>query len=533
MKKLTFLFIVLTSFFITSCCEDPNIPELVCTADWTNVTTFGGNDGTFTLTVTGGIPPYTYSKNNGTSYQSSNVFTDLIAGTYLAKVKDSENNIASYSFTITQPNLSVLTATTTVVNVSGYGENDGKITVNARGGVKPYTYNIDGGTFTTDSVFSGLTAKSYTIVVKDSYTPNNSITLNNVIISQPTQLSATITKTNPLCNGNNGTITINVTSGTPPYTYSLDGGIPQNSNVFNVVAGTYTITVKDVYNTLVLSDNVIIQPTILSATFIKTDALCNGGNGSITITANGGTPPYTYKLNDNNLQTSNEFYITSGTYDVTIKDVNDCMITLNDIMISQPTEITVTTDVVNVTTLGGNNGSITVSVSGGISPYTYSLNDGTFGSNNVFNGLSFGTYKITVKDDNGCTITTSNISVTQPPINVGDSYLGGIVCSVDDNGHGFVVYPTNNIDLICGEANIICNSLGTGWRLPTETELNILFQSAKVNDIYGLGTGRFWTSTQPNSEYITYGKISDTEINFRDIPIDGSTKYKSRAVKSF
>ena len=141
-----------------------------------------------------------------------------------------------------------------------------------------------------------------------------------------------------LCNGGNTSITVTAAGGTPAYSYSLNGGAAQASNVFtNVTAGTYTITTTDINGCSVTAVVTVTEPTLLTATASAAPVLCNGGNTTITVTAAGGTPAYSYSLNGGAAQASNVFTnVTAGTYTITTTDINGCSVTAV-VTVTEPT----------------------------------------------------------------------------------------------------------------------------------------------------------------------------------------------------
>ena len=135
-----------------------------------------------------------------------------------------------------------------VVNVSCFGLNDGSLSVNASGGTPPYQYSIDGGiTFQANNTFNSLSAGTYNIQVDDAQLGIASI---SITITEPILLSNSNPSATPVlcCGSNDGLINFNSPSGgTPPYQYSIDGGLTyQSSNIFNgLSAGLYNISIMD------------------------------------------------------------------------------------------------------------------------------------------------------------------------------------------------------------------------------------------------------------------------------------------------
>ncbi|MDX9811136.1 MAG: hypothetical protein RBU28_02020, partial [Bacteroidales bacterium] len=153
-----------------------------------------------------------------------------------------------------------------------------------------------------------------------------------------------------------------------------------------------------------------------------TNITCNGElSGAVTVAAVTGTglPPYEYSLDAGPFQSSGAFSgLSAGNHIVTVKDALSCTAEVTFI-ITQPVVMTATvTDIKDVSCFGGSDGSVTVSASGGLLPYVYSIDGGPFGASNVFPGLARGSYIITVRDQNGCE-TVVPATVTQPPFPLG------------------------------------------------------------------------------------------------------------------
>ncbi|MCX7953784.1 MAG: gliding motility-associated C-terminal domain-containing protein, partial [Bacteroidales bacterium] len=186
-----------------------------------------------------------------------------------------------------------------------------------------------------------------------------------------------------------------------------------------------------------------VQPPALNIDSIKKNNIqpCYGNNnGSITIYVSGGVPPYLYNIGSGN-QSSNTFTnLAPGVYIVTITDANNCTKVTNPITIVQPPQLVI--DSISKTNVfpcyGNSNGTITVYVSGGVSPYLYNIGYGAQTSN-VFSGLNAGTYQITITDNLGCSISTTNITITQPDsIQISFSNIGNVDCHGACNGFATV-----------------------------------------------------------------------------------------------
>ncbi|WP_187262963.1 T9SS type B sorting domain-containing protein [Pontibacter beigongshangensis] len=370
--------------------------------------TCGASNGALTLTaVTGGAAPYTYSKD-GVNFQTSPTFAVLATGTHNITVKDSNGCTFARAFTVTDIAGPTAVAATTLP--ASCQDNDGSIMIGGvTGGTAPYTYSINGTDFQNETAFTSLSAGTHTVTARDA---NGCEVTRSVTVAAnvPTAFaSSTISST---CGDSNGSITVGkITGGTAPYTYSVDGTTFRvSSTIAGLAAGTHTITVKDargcIFARQVILNN-INGPTELAATVKATT--CGSSNGSLTISGiTGGTAPYTYSLDGTTFLSSATFAaLSAGTYSITVKDANGCVYTqavaVGDI--AGPAAVAL---LPQSATCGGRNGALTVSgVTGGTAPYTYSIDGTNFQGPATFSALAAGTYTITVKDANGCTVTGS------------------------------------------------------------------------------------------------------------------------------
>ncbi|KAF2507682.1 T9SS type A sorting domain-containing protein [Flavobacterium zhairuonense] len=383
-------------------------PALIATAAATQITCTNPN-GIISVTATGGTLPYTYSFDNGVTYSASNTYNGF-PGTYLIKVKDAENSQASTTISLIAPTPVFATA---ILAKAVDCLSNGIITVSATGGQGPYLYSFDNGnTYSSNNTFSNAVAGVYSIIVKDSYGCISNV--QNITVDPLVSLVATATITKEV-DCINGSFRVDVTGGKSPYLYSINNE-PYTASVplFYKQAGTYTINVKDNLN-CIASTVITLKPyTPVSATTIVTNATCFGtANGSIRVNASGGVTPYTYSLDGTNYQTSNIFNnVVAKTYTIRIKDSRGCTINATAI-VTQPTSLVATSTIKSVTCKGFNNGSVTLTASGGKSPYTYSRDGASYSSNPNFIALTAGIYTFFVKDANNC-IVTNNIAVTEP-----------------------------------------------------------------------------------------------------------------------
>ncbi len=409
------------------------------------VSCFGGNDGSATVSVTGGTLPYAYLWDATTGGQTDSVVVGLFAGSYGVLVTDANGCQDSTSVTITEPASSIsLTFATTAV--SCYGGNDGTATANPTGGTPPYTYVWDATTGgQTDSIAVGLTAGTYGVTVYDL---NDCIYEPSIIVSEPAPLAVVTSSTGVSCfGGNDGTATVSISGGTSPYNVLWDAstGSQTDTTATNLIAGAYQANITDFNGCFV--DTVVTVSQPLAALSLNTSVVnlkCFGdADGSATVTINGGTSPYTilWDAATGSQTDTMAIGLEAGNYGVLITDVNGCKDSVGVILTEPQPLVANISGNIAVSCFGGNDGSATVSVTGGTLPYAY-LWDATTGgqTDSVVVGLFAGSYGVLVTDANGCQDSTS-VTITEP---------NPLVLSISPN------------DTICQGTSTIINASATG-----------------------------------------------------------------------
>ena len=338
---------------------------------------------------------------------NSQTITVSTSGTYNVIVTDANGCTGTTSINVTVNSIPSVSASATQ---TGCTVANGTATANPSGGTAPYTYlwsNLD-----PNQTANNLPAGTYNVTVTDANgctatTSVNVITANGPVVSaSSTQAGCTVA---------NGTATANPSGGTAPYTYLWSNG-DLNQTANNLSSGTYNITVTDANGcTAVTSVNVTTAAGPTTTTAAIGNVTCSGlSNGSASSTPSGGTTPYTYSWNTTPVQnTQTATGLGQGNYIVTVTDANGCTATAA-VTISQPQALANATSVTNIICNGGNNGSATSTPSGGTSPYTYSWTTSPVQNTQTANGLSQGTYTVTITDANGCT-TQSSVIISEPP----------------------------------------------------------------------------------------------------------------------
>ncbi len=276
------------------------------------------------------------------------------------------------------------------------------------------------------------------------------------------------------CAGGDGTATITPASGLAPYTYqwSANAGGQNTQTATGLTAGTYAVTVNDQNNCeLVESITVNGPPVPMQGSTILTPTTCAQGDGSISISFMGGTPPYQYSIDGGvTFVTSGSFAgLSIGTYTIQGLDASGCTVAPISLEILDGCNcaINATISTVNAT-CGEVNGSATVNVVGGDAPFSYTWSSG--GNTQTINGLSPGTYTVTIMDAIGCDVISS---ATVNDVNILDVQLAttDIACNGDNNGSASVT-TTGAINYVWsnGGAGSTINGLSGGTYTVTATQ---------------------------------------------------------------
>lgn len=330
------------------------------------------------------------------------------------------------SFSTTAVNVvCALQISTSIAQPCG-GGNSGVINYSVTGGSSPtYSWTRSGGGTGSGSgtTISGLTAGTYTVTVT---TANGCTSTFTRTLNASPNINLTATASPVACFGQStGGISLNVTGGTPGFTYAWSDG-PTTQNRSSLNAGTYTVIVTDANSCTATTSATVTQPsTALSVTPTATPLNCFGdASGMISLAVTGGTTAYTYLWNDG-ATTQNRTGLSAGTYAVTVTDANSCTTTATNIVISQPATALGLSSTQTNNDCGGGTGSITVTATGGTGAYAYDWSGTPTGDGTAtITDLSSGTYAVTVTDANSCTallsatiIEASQLSLSIMPVN--------------------------------------------------------------------------------------------------------------------
>lgn len=362
----------------------------------------GDCNGQLTASSTGGVPPYTFLWDNGSSALTR---TNLCAGTYTVTVTDSRNCTRSVSYTLVQPT-PVVASIALTQGISCNGVCDGQLTASATGGTPGYTY-LWSTTATTPGIAS-LCAGNYSVIVTDA---NGCKDTTAFTLTQPTALDGTVSQTTAiLCNGVcSGVATAAGSGGTGPYTYAWSNG-DVGTMADSLCAGVVTVTITDANNCTVTRQTTFTEPPAIVLGLTQTaQILCNGDcTGTVTANASGGTGAITISWPGGGTGTN----LCAGTYVVTATDANACTQTAS-ITLTEPSAINTTIAATTPLACNGDcNGVLAATVNGGTPGYTYLWS--TTATTPSISNLCAGNYSVIVTDANNCRDTTT-FNLTEPP----------------------------------------------------------------------------------------------------------------------
>lgn len=415
----------------------------------------GISNGTINVTSTlGGVGPYQYSLD-GVTWQSSPIFTGLAAGTYTVHVKDSGPTCTAL-VPVTVGVAGNLTTTFSQTAAACTGINNGTITINSAGGTGPYTFKLDAAAPVPGTIpytFTGLAPGTHTVIVTDVSSGCVSTTLS-FTIAVGTGVTATLTPTATACpTSANGSILVNATAGTAPFTYQLDANAPQSgSNPYtftNVSSGTHTIIVRDAAGCTRTSSVFVSAGPSLNANFNAAATSCSGANdGTITVTPLNGSAPYSYQIDAGGFVPGTNPYtftgLTAGTHTVDVRDASGCTRTLT-LIVSAGAALTANAVPSATSCSGASNGSITVTPTSGNPPFQFQLDGGAYVAGSVpytFTNVPAGPHTVLVQNAAGCVTNSIPVNVVAGPSMTTTVSKTDLHCFSDLSGTITVATPT-------------------------------------------------------------------------------------------
>ncbi len=342
---------------------------------------------------------------NWSNSATSGSISNLAAGTYTVTATNPAGCTATASAVITNTpaNISVTFTTTQ----AGCGQSNGGATAAVSGGSSPYSYNWSTGSST--SSISNVPAGGYAVTITDN---SGCSVVNTATISNTGGPTINVSVTAPACFGSsNGSATANATGGTQPYTYNWSTGAT-TAGVSGLSAGSYTVSVYDNTQCLAVQSVTVTNPAAINVSVSTTNALCGQQNGTAVASATNGSGSYTFQWSNGSTLATN-IDLAAGNYTVTVTDGNGCTSTASAIVGSTSGPTSVLTPINGTCQIAA---QINATVAGGSAPYTYVWSNGATTQN--LQGISAGSYSVTITDANGCRNTNTTSVTDNSAINV-------------------------------------------------------------------------------------------------------------------
>ncbi|PCH95383.1 MAG: hypothetical protein COB85_04590, partial [Bacteroidetes bacterium] len=387
---------------------------MILSSSSTDESSCGACDGSTAVSVSGGVPPYTFIWDDPSS-QSDSIATGLCPGIYTVTVIDSNSCQDTISASVGTSGGSGMTlSVTTMNNTYCMFSCNGSASVSVTGGNTPLMYAWNDPANQTNSTATSLCSGTYNITVTDSLGCSE---VTTATIADSSDLAATISFTNESsCGACDGSATANVTGGIPPYGYQWNDPLNQTTAIATgLCAGTYDVIIGD-SSTCFITESVTVGTTGgsgMTLTASGNDASCGVCDGTASVSVAGGVSPLSYSWNTNPIQTTSSITgLCPGTYVVTVTDSNLCSED-DTVVVGGGVSFTLATNAVNESACGAGDGEASVTVTGGTGPFTYLWDDPLAQTTDTAFGLSEGTYTVIVTDGSGC-MDSATATVMEP-----------------------------------------------------------------------------------------------------------------------
>lgn len=480
-------------------------------------TTCGLNNGAITVNASGGTGALSYQwAPSGTGALSQN----LPSGTYTITITDANGCTAKRTIAVAASTSPVASVNYINQMVSCYNGSNGNASISVNSGTAPYTYLWSSGMGTTNSN-NTLSTGNYNVTVTDQA---GCTTVATVSILNAPQLTLTVgTVQHVKCFGQNtGSATFNGSGGTGALTFlwSPAGGNSNTAN--NLIAGTYTVQLTDANGCTKNNSVTIQQPTAaLNSSITPTATNCGLNNGALVTSATGGTAPYTY-LWSNGSANANISNLASGTYTLTVTDANLCVKTKTTMIAASTAPIINVTNVQNLNCANANNGSIAINVTSGVQPYSYQWTNNVSNSNSASN-LAAGSYVVTVTDNAGCVVSSSNNITSPVAIAIQTLSQQNVKCFGNNTGNINIAASGGT-----GTLSYLWSNGNTSSAITTVTSGNY---TVTVTDQNNCTKQQSFTITQPASALTSATTPVSTSCGLNNgsalaVPAGGTTPYK-------
>jgi len=396
---------------------EPSVALGIITNSVNEVLCYGFSTGSIDINVYGGTPNYTYSwqNSNSTSVGFAEDLTNVVTGIYTILVTDFNNCSVTETYTIVQPS-DTLQVNEIITPVLCFAGSTGIINLTTTGGTSPYTFTWNNSSYLLAVTLEDLInypSDSYDLVITDNH---GCIYSESYFIPQPTLLTGTSAGTNILCkNDATGAVDFSPQGGVLPYDY-LWNNSSTTQDINTLTAGNYSILLTDANFCTITTPITLTEPMdTLGFEYSTIDVTCHGfANGEISLTATGGTPFYFLQWNTGGT-VLNINDLTAGYYSFALTDNNGCTVS-DSLEITQPDILLSNYAVTPVTCEGLSDGTIDISPTGGVTPYSFTWYNSDFSLSAQVEDLvnfPFDTYQLELRDSFNC-ITEVYILLNEP-----------------------------------------------------------------------------------------------------------------------
>ena len=437
--------------------EPPPLQNTLTAIDYSGfgVSCFGSMDGSLEAFPSGGVGGYSFLWTGGAV---ANPLTGLSAGSYQLTITDANGCELLDSMVLNEPDLLELSAASDPIICED--EDNGVISLSASGGVGPYLY--DGNSFADNYSITGLDDPGlYNLMITDA---NDCPASTTVVLEEWFSIFSLGAEPIICPAGDEGAICITSLSGFAPYSY--EWSVPGvDSCLQGLISGQYSLTVTDALGCIYTFDTTLVEPEVFDISFTTEDVSCfDGSDGSITVVASGGEPPYSFDW-DGGLIGNPISSLAAGAYGFTLTDAQGCMWS-DIVLLDEPPLLVLQLNGQDVTCNEGEDGQIQAIPDGGTPPYAYFWSTGS--NNSFIEDVPAGFYELTVQDAEGCMVD-GQLELTQPPFPALDLYAIDASCYGYNDGLIGIDFP-----------------VGTGYSYSLD---GISFQAA--TEFPGLGVGAY------------------------------------------
>ena len=524
-----------------------------------NASTCTDNDGKLYVTVTGGKPEYSYILNGTPTPLTHGMIDGQTAGVYVLEVKDGNECVASSGevrIYADGTDIKVFTEVKDAICGSSTGEVEFYVT-----GAANYTYQIDGypketGSGTTPVVVNGLSAGLHYIRISNNC---GEVVEDFTITNGDDALAFTATPAKEVLTCNNdllpGSITLNVSNGTPNFKYRVDGGAWINFaagkdtvTITGLHTGVYRVEVKDTTGCTYEVNKVTIEreiftPIQVGSYYTATEPDCRGTNGAIQMHVTGGSGLYLYKVNSESPKHYPNGLITglgAGTYTITVQDsiTTGCTeVIINNIVLhSANTDLNVSMIAENASTCNDEDGKLYFTVTGGKPEYHYYLDGDLLPlTHGMIDGKAAGVYVLKVEDADGCVASSGEVRIysNTSTIDVDIHVTNHAICGLSTGAITFNVSNSANYTYQIdgypegtgsGTADVVVNGLSAGLHYLRITDN--CGEIVKDFTVTNGGGGLLFTATPEKEIYSCDNELKPGSI-FLNVS-NGTLNYKYR-----